>query len=339
MTDLLSDPAGTGGRLFADPSPSQDETSFQVDNTSSAYYDSAYYTRHKADMQSVPPPRSSPPRIDLADILGKDILDPIVKAKKITFHAVGDTGAARNDRSQHAATSLAHEAGVADAMVQDVAAGGAEAPAFFFHLGDVVYSFGEGKYYYDQFYEPFRNYDRPIFAIPGNHDGMVFGDDPDTPSVPTLAAFLRNFCTAEAGPSPDAGGSVRTTMTQPGVYFTLDAPFVSIIGLYTNASEGPGAISSQGGKYPTVDESQVDFLTEERSSSPAITRQPQLTPSMAARSGCRSISTAPASRPDCFPTPSSQGTPISINASRASGQDRRFPTWFRAAGAMRLLGR
>ena len=41
-------------------------------------------------------------------------------------------------------------------------------------------------------------------------------------------------------------------MTQPGVYFTLDAPFVSIIGLYTNVLEGPGVISSQGGKYPTA---------------------------------------------------------------------------------------
>ena len=29
-------------------------------------------------------------------------------------------------------------------------------------------------------------------------------------------------------------------MTQPGVYFTLDAPFVSIIGLYTNVLDGPG---------------------------------------------------------------------------------------------------
>jgi hypothetical protein len=26
-------------------------------------------------------------------------------------------------------------------------------PSFFYHLGDVVYSFGENQYYYDQFYE------------------------------------------------------------------------------------------------------------------------------------------------------------------------------------------
>ena len=137
-------------------------------------------------------------------------------------------------------------------------------PAFFFHLGDVVYNFGEGQYYYDQFYEPFRGYDRPIFAIPGNHDGMVFGDKPDLPRVPTLTAFLRNFCAEKPGPSPDAGALVRSTMNQPGVYFTLDAPFVSIVGLYTNVLEGPGVISSQGGKYSALaGDEQLHFLEAE----------------------------------------------------------------------------
>ena len=51
-------------------------------------------------------------------------------------------------------------------------------------------------------------------------------------------------------------------MTQPGVYFTLDAPFVSIVGLYTNVLEGPGVISSQHGRYPIGDE-QLHFLTAE----------------------------------------------------------------------------
>src|SRR5207237_4087324 len=42
----------------------------------------------------------------------------------------------------------------------------------------------------------------------------------------------------------------------------LDAPFVSIIGLYTNVLEGPGVISSHGGRYPIGDE-QLHFLTAE----------------------------------------------------------------------------
>src|SRR4029077_19041903 len=157
---------------------------------------------------------------------------------------------------------IAHEAGVADAMSADVRAGGANGPAFFFNLGDVIYNFGEAHYYYDQFYEPFRDYDRPIFAIPGNHDGMVFGATSATAQVPTLEAFLTNFCAAVPGPSPDSGGLVRTVMTQPGVYFTLDAPYVSVIGLYSNVLDGPGVISSQGGHFPLVND-QIDFLASE----------------------------------------------------------------------------
>src|SRR5207244_2973146 len=98
--------------------------------------------------------------------------------------------------------------------------------------------------------------------IPGNHDGAVFGDTPDVPKIETLTAFLRNFCAPAPGPAPDAAGLVRSAMTQPGVYFTLDAPFVSIIGLYTNVLEGPGVISSEHGHYPIGDE-QLQFLTDE----------------------------------------------------------------------------
>jgi hypothetical protein len=254
---------GAGGRLFADPQPSPEEASFQVDNTSAQYYDSPYYKLHKEDLQPVPKPRAPEARLDLADVLGADVLGPIRAAQKIAFHAVGDTGAAKVNAFQTAAEAIAHEASVADAMARDVRRGGPTGPAFFFHLGDVVYNFGEAQYYYDQFYEPYRAYDRPIFAVPGNHDGMVFGEDTSAPKVPTLAAFLRNFCAVTPGRSPDEGTLVRSAMTQPGVYFTLDAPFVSIVGLYTNVLEGPGVISSHGGKYPTLGNDQLNFLNAE----------------------------------------------------------------------------
>ena len=83
---------------------------------------------------------------------------------------------------------------------------------------------------------------------------MVFGQGSSAPQVPTLDAFLTNFCAAEASVSPDSGGLIRSVMTQPGVYFTLDAPFVSIIGLYSNVLDGPGVISSQGGHFPIGDD-------------------------------------------------------------------------------------
>jgi calcineurin-like phosphoesterase family protein len=255
---------GPNGQLYADPKPSPDETSFRQDNNSAAYYNSQYYLLHKNQVQPIPPARQgAAPNINLADYIPTNIADAIDQAGRITFHAVGDTGAAKVSRSQTAATAIAHEAGVADAMAAEVQSQGVNGPAFFFNLGDIIYNFGEGQYYYDQFYEPFRDYDRPIFAIPGNHDGMVFGSASSAPQVPTLAAFLTNFCAAEPGPSPDSGGLVRSVMTQPAVYFTLDAPYVSIIGLYSNVLDsGAGVISSQKGHFPLVDD-QLTFLQNE----------------------------------------------------------------------------
>jgi hypothetical protein len=254
---------GPTDRLFADPQPGPDETSFQVDNTSAEYYESPYYKQHEKEVQPIPPLRSSPPRMQLADVLGAEAVQAIAATGKIVFHAVGDTGAAKVNIHQGPARAIEHEGWVADAMARDVQQGGPNAPSFFFHLGDVIYNFGEAEYYYDQFYEPYRAYNAPIFAIPGNHDGeAMYGEDPTTPLRPTLMAFLRNFCTAAPEASPDSGGLVRTTMTQPGVYFALDAPFVSIVGLYTNVLEGPGVISSQDNHYPIGDE-QLQFLTGE----------------------------------------------------------------------------
>jgi hypothetical protein len=143
-------------------------------------------------------------------------------------------------------------------MVTDFTeANSADIPSFLFHLGDVVYYFGEATYYYDQFYEPYRDYPAPILAIPGNHDGVVYSGDPE----PTLDAFLRNFCTSAPVQSPDSGGLLRTTMIQPGVYFTLEAPFVRILGLYSNVLEDPGVISGENSQNKVLDNRQIAFLT------------------------------------------------------------------------------
>jgi hypothetical protein len=129
--------------------------------------------------------------------------------------------------------------------------------AFFYHLGDVVYYFGQEQYYYDQFYDPYRDYDGPIIAIPGNHDGVV---SPSIKGMKSLGGFMENFCTPKSTHNPVAAGIARTTMTQPGVYFMLDAPFVKIIGLYSNTSEGAtqGVISGK-----VVGMAQLTFLQQQ----------------------------------------------------------------------------
>jgi hypothetical protein len=100
----------------------------------------------------------------------------------------------------------------------------------------VVYYRGEAARYYDEFYEPYQHYPRFIFAIPGNHDGVIIPGDP-----PSLTAFVRNFCSnSPQTVSPDVLSTPRYEMTQPYVYWTLDTPLATIIGLYSNVSEYDG---------------------------------------------------------------------------------------------------
>jgi Calcineurin-like phosphoesterase len=192
-------------------------------------------------LEPIPPARSTTP-MDLAAVIGTAAAQKIQSAGKIVFHAVGDTGGIHSPQFQFA---------VADAMAADK--GGA---AFWYHLGDVVYYFGQDQYYFEQFYDPYRDYNAPIFAIPGNHDGALFTGDP----AKSLAAFVSNFCTSQPTQSADSQGAVRTTMDQPGVYFTLNAPFVKFIGLYSNTSEGgtEGVIASS-----KVGTAQLTFLQQQ----------------------------------------------------------------------------
>ena len=194
----------------------------------------------------------------------------IVKAGQIVFHSAGDTGATT------AKLAIADEYDVVEKMIGDFdEKDPAAVPSFFYHLGDVVYSFGEHTYYYDQFYDAFRNYPAPIFAVPGNHDGLVAPVPPPataagnpTPGDPrlSLSGFYANFCTTDFQHSNDAVGISRTTMIQPGVYFTLEAPLVRILGLYSNMLENPGVISSTKnpttGKvnFPDIPDAQLAYL-------------------------------------------------------------------------------
>lgn len=184
---------------------------------------------------------------------GPATLQQIQANGKIVFHAVGDTGAS-------AARSYPNQVHVADQLSADFhKSRPVDRPSFFFHLGDVIYNFGESKYYFDQFYEPFRNYPLPVLAIPGNHDSFIVPGTPNA-EIP-LTIFGHNFCAEHPGITLEAGGLHRTSMTQPGVYFTVDAPFVRIIGLFSNGLEDPGVISSENGRWPNVPDTQLAYLT------------------------------------------------------------------------------
>lgn len=236
--------APAGGFSFGNPKPTPD------DYTGFSQADLQGDSAVKSSPNLEPFPASRTPEVlSLDTVLGTAATTSIQAAGSIVFHCVGDTGGIKEPSKQFA---------VADAMANDQAGKTYQngRPTFFYHLGDVVYYFGQERYYYDQFYDPYRNFAGPIFAIPGNHDGVIS----PTLGLPTLQAFLANFCTTTTGKNPEAQGMVRTTMTQPGVYFTLDAPFVKIIGLYSNTSEAAtqGVISG-----PVVGNGQLTFLQQQ----------------------------------------------------------------------------
>ncbi len=241
--------------VFGQPVATVDPTHFVVQhaNDSQNYKTlDALNAKHALQPLPFPAPRGLPePVLTLAETLGArgaDVVAAATKAGQIVFHSVGDTGNTRGPDPQNL---------VADKMFSDFdEEKPKEAPLFFFHLGDVIYNFGEAVYYYDQFYDPYRNYPAPILALAGNHDGMVA---PNTHAV-TLSAFLDNFCKPEFEITPEAGGLSRTAQIQPGVFFTFEAPFVRILALYSNTLEDPGVISSQDGQFPELNDSQLDYL-------------------------------------------------------------------------------
>jgi 3',5'-cyclic AMP phosphodiesterase CpdA len=146
-----------------------------------------------------------------------------ISPRSSVFHTTGDTGNFKSDLQLQ----------VADLLRSD-----AEADAkFLYHLGDVIYDYGEDREYPDQFYEIYKGYHAPIVAIPGNHDGSEFSGGPDS-----LDGFMTNFCDSRPRLPPslraigvDFG---RDTMTQPNCYWTLNTPFFTMIGLYTNVPSG-----------------------------------------------------------------------------------------------------
>ena len=166
-----------------------------------------------------------------------DVFDPkassaAVRAQKLVFHCLGDSGGIHGTATQEA---------VALAMENQIKAAPKDGrPAFLYHLGDVIYFNGQSSLYKTEFYEPYQYYPALIFAIPGNHDGDTHtrtGDIPDT--EPSLFGFFQNFCAAQ----PDHASPYRMSMTQPYVYWTLDAPFVTMIGLYSNVE---GSLDARG---------------------------------------------------------------------------------------------
>jgi predicted phosphodiesterase len=200
--------------------------------------------------QNLPLPSGSPPyHLKLDEVLSTELMDNIKNAGRIIFHSVGDTGGIGFEVPQH----------IVEMHMEDDfdATNSQSSPAFFYHLGDVVYYYGEADNYSMQYYRPYTHYPTSIFAIPGNHDGDINYRIPENIRPQSLEAFVNNFCKKVPTLTPEAADVDRDAMTQPNVYWTLEAPLVNIIGLYSNVPEG-GEINQE----------QFDWFVNELGSAP-----------------------------------------------------------------------
>lgn len=165
---------------------------------------------------------------------------PEVTTQKTVFHMLGDTGSIGNPSFQHL---------LASEMAKQFEVEEKDRPQFLFHLGDVVYTFGEANRYHTQFFEPYQKYPGPIFAIAGNHDSDV---NPNAAPYKSLDAFKAVFCDTERRSVHFGGDTTRTSMIQPNIYWTLKAPLANIIGLHSNVP-----------KYGVITPKQREWFKEE----------------------------------------------------------------------------
>jgi hypothetical protein len=187
--------------------------------------------------QPLPPPNGAPPyRFDLSRLLAASDIQSITQAGVMVFHTVGDTGDFRGQQKEFVASMLTQDA-------ETLADG--KKPAFFYHLGDVVYFAGDTTMYGDNFYATYQDYPGFIVSIPGNHDCQP--DDPqDGPVDPKkypLDGWVQNFMSK----TPQQLGSLktgagRTQMDLPNVFWTFTTPVATIIGLFSNVGESQGEI-------------------------------------------------------------------------------------------------
>lgn len=193
-------------------------------STSSPKYTTPVIKKYQPDdtYKFQPLPKATgtyPYHLDISKIM------PDIGSGKLVFHMMGDTGSVR-DRS--------FLKNVVEEMVaqMDQETDQANRPQFLYHLGDIVYNFGEACEYDQQFFEPFKHYPAPVFAIAGNHDADVNPDSTD--HYQSLDPFNAVFCDNQPNRVLFSNNAGRKSNIQPNVFWTMDTPLATIIGLYSN---------------------------------------------------------------------------------------------------------
>ena len=188
--------------------------------------------------QPLPAPSGKfPYHLTLTDII------PEADPDKLVFHMLGDTGSVYNPDFQKLVVAEMVRQYQKEDDTEDK-------PLFLYHLGDIVYNFGEASQYSRQFFEPYKNYPGPIFAIPGNHDSDV--NTYGKVAYKSLEPFMSVFCDTQSRTVPFSNNAARKSMVQPNVFWTLLTPLANIIGMYGNVP-----------KFGVITPAQRSWLVEE----------------------------------------------------------------------------
>jgi|HubBroStandDraft_1064217.scaffolds.fasta_scaffold02043_4 hypothetical protein len=229
MKSLHSFSAGQGARKRRSHLPPISGAKLQVQATRT--------TPPSYPFQPLPPPNGSAPyRYDLSQLLSAADVQEITNAGVLVFHTVGDTGDYRGQQQTFVAEMMTQDA-------QNLPAN--NKPAFFYHLGDVIYFAGDIIRYPDNFYLTYKDYPGFIVAIPGNHDCQPDDptDGPGDPNKTPLDGWVQNFMAQDPSqPGSNKTGTARTPMDLPNVYWTFTTPFATIIGLFSNVGEDQAEI-------------------------------------------------------------------------------------------------
>jgi hypothetical protein len=187
--------------------------------------------------QLLPPPNGPAPyHFDLSQILTADDIATIQTAGSMTIHTVGDTGDYRGTQQDFVSAMMTADAESLPATAK---------PAFFYHLGDIVYFAGDIDKYADNFYATYQSYPAFIVGISGNHDCQPDDpqDGPVDPNKVPFDGFVQNFMsTTPEVPGSLKTGASRTQMDLPNVYWTFTTPYATILGLCSNVGETEGEI-------------------------------------------------------------------------------------------------
>ncbi|HWY02916.1 MAG TPA: metallophosphoesterase family protein [Candidatus Acidoferrum sp.] len=217
---------GAGGRHSHVPPISAPKLQVQATGTQFPSY----------PFQPLPPPNGPAPyRFDLSQLLPAADIATIEKGT-LVFHTVGDTGDHRGQQQDFVAALMTEDA-------QSLPSN--RKPAFYYHLGDVVYFAGDISMYGDNFYQTYKDYPCFIVSIPGNHDCQPDDplDGPVDPNKVPLDGWVQNFMSKDPQqPGSMKTGANRTQLDLPNVYWTFTTPWATIIGLFSNVGETEGEI-------------------------------------------------------------------------------------------------